>query len=163
MSKKLGFYTLTNETIKSMKDLVKVTKETQKEFGSDLCANIKNELISRNTCSGSYCEVIRKCQCNDKEILAGGFHTHVRTPEPSLADLVLAMEYGIECIGSGKYNRINCYIIKKNIKSEDKNDILSKSSELLNKVRNVTFYDHVKMKDLEILIKKEYVDKFSIK
>ena len=159
MSKKIGFYKLDNVSIKLMDNLVKRTQHDQKEHGFDLCANPKNILVPRNICHGNGCDIERKGQCKENEFLVGGFHTHIRTPEPSLSDLALVMEYGMECIGSGKYDKVNCYTIKKNIKSKDRNDIINKSSEIINKAKNITYDNVVKMKKLEDLIKKEYVDK----
>lgn len=164
MSKKLGIYTLTDETIKLMKDLVKKTKDEQKEHGFDLCTDMKNDTLKeRNICTGGNCEIIRTGQCKENEFLIGGFHTHIWNPEPGLADLVNVVEYGLECIGSGEHSKIDCYTVKDNLKEKDRTRITTDSLKLINVKKEKLYYEDVmKIKVLENEIKSKYVNKIPI-
>ncbi len=143
MSVKLSFYKLPDKSIKIMKDLLDISRKKKVETGVDLCANMKDELVTRNICVGEKCSVERTKSCEKNEFLIGGYHTHISpfSSKLSLSDSVMALKYGIECIGTVRENSIKCYIIKENNPPKKQDKLYNQALELLKKQKEGTLYE----------------------
>lgn len=169
MSKKLNSFILKGDTINLMKDLLQRTKQDRLERGFDLCLNIvTKELIHRNVCTGSICEIKIKGECDfgKLEILEGGYHTHSSplSSRPSLHDLVIGLQYGIECIGAARDDSIKCYI-KKQFPAKEESIVMTRALELTNKFDNrcLTEKEFKEFMKLEDIIREKYFKTFDIK
>ncbi len=149
-----------------MKNLLDKTKKDRLEKGFDLCLNNNKELIARNICSGSSCEVDRKAECEKGEILKGGYHTHIPglSSRPSLHDLLIGLQYGMECIGTAKDNTIKCYV-KKQFSSKEESIVMTRGLELINKFedRNLIENEFDEFMRLEDTIKEKYFTIYDLK
>lgn len=163
---KLNGFKLRDDTISVMKDLLQDTKQNKLERGFDLCSNIiTKELSARNICTGSRCEIRPKSKCKYGEGMEGGFHTHPDlTSKPSLADLVMGLQFGIECVGGVKDNSIKCFV-KKQFPFREEQNITTRAVELLGKYHKkiLTKEDIIEFTELENKIRTEYFREFRIK
>lgn len=162
---KLNGFKLRDNTISTMKGLLRDTKQDKLERGFDLCSNITTkELLARNICTGSRCQIMPKRKCRFGEGLEGGFHTHPDlTSKPSLADLVMGLQFGIECVGGVKDNSIKCFV-KKQFPFREEQNITTMAVDLLGKYHKqiLTKEDIREFTKLEKKIRTEYFKEFRI-
>lgn len=168
MSKALDGLILKDSTIDIMKDLLRKTKQDRLERGFDLCADISSkELIPRNICTGSACEIEMEGKCNLRkgEKLKGGYHTHRRggDPLPSLHDLVAGLQLGIECIGAVENDTIKCYVRKQSL-TREVYTVMSKATQLTDKFNtgSLTEQEAEKYMELQNVIREKYFRIFNI-
>lgn len=136
MPKKLDSFFLMDNTINLMKGLLDDTKRTGLEHGFDLCINPRERILkAENFCVGTKCEVPSPKECKKGEILVGGFHTHPPpfSPRPSLDDLKIGLQLGIECIATVKDNSIKCYVKKEDISFKKESETISEMDKLIKK------------------------------
>src|SRR3990167_1040786 len=104
-------FILSDDLVKKMKCKIEETKEKKIELGFGLCRIGKSNIIrSGGDCTGTECSLteIRECKVG---YYVGGYHTHPRTgTKPSIADLIIAYDEGVECIGSVIENDIKCVV-----------------------------------------------------
>lgn len=160
MPKKLDSFFLMDNTINLMKSLLDDTKRTGLEHGFDLCVNQRERILkAENFCVGDKCEVRRPQECKKGEILAGGFHTHPSpfTSRPSLDDLRIGLQLGIECIGTIKDNSIKCYVKKEKIPFREESNVIQKIDKLIKKrdEKTLTQEDFKEFMRLEDNLKKK--------
>lgn len=104
-------FILPDDLVKKMKGKIEETKEKKIELGFGLCRIGKSNIIRPGgDCTGTECALteIRECMVGS---YIGGYHTHPRTgTKPSIADLIIAYDEGVECIGSVIENDIKCAV-----------------------------------------------------
>lgn len=92
------------------------------------------------------------------------YHTHPIpfSSEPSMADLVLGLVRGINCIGSVKDNTIKCYV-KKKIPEKEENIVIEEAIKLIKKGYRLTVDEHFMKMGFQDYIIKKYFDTIDIK
>lgn len=104
-------FILSDDLIKKMKDKIGETREKKIELGFGLCRIGKSNIIKPGRdCTGTECSLTEPRECRVGSYV-GGYHTHPRTgTKPSITDLIIAYEEGIECIGSVIENDVKCVV-----------------------------------------------------
>lgn len=110
---KLNSYTLKDNTIDTMRNMIHDTKIDKLERQFDFCAQHNNILSDMNRCIGDQCSVISRKVCVEGKF-TGTYHTHPSpfSEKPSSGDLLNIQSEGMGCVGSAKTNRIRCFIYK---------------------------------------------------
>lgn len=167
MPKKLDSLFLMDNTINVMKSLMDDSKRTGKEYGFDLCVSNTNRIIkAKNFYEGERGEVKATEECGKDEVLVGSFHTHPSpfSPRPSIQDLGIGLEHGINCIGTIKDKDITCYVKKDDIPINKQNEILDKIDNYTKKLDNKTLTQTEvnEIYTLEDTLKEQYFHKFKI-
>lgn len=81
MRPKLNHITLPDNIIGEMKSLIRQTRRNDLEYGFDICEKISktvrsDDLIIRNECQGTSCDIKLPKGCPKDEKLVGVYHTH---------------------------------------------------------------------------------------
>lgn len=157
---KLDSFFLFDNTVNLMKSLLDDTKRTGSEHAFDLCINERERIIkAENFCVGNKCEVQPYQECKKGEILVGGFHTHALpfTSRPSLDDLKLGLQFGIQCIATVKDSSIKCYVKKEDIPFRKDSELIVEIDGLIKKrdEKSLTAKDFKRYMKLEDNVKKK--------
>lgn len=168
MTKKLNSYFLMDNTINLMKSLLDDSKKKSIEHGFDLCVGKRERILkAENPCIGDKCQVELLGRCKENENLVGCYHTHPPpfSSRPSLDDLSIGLNYGINCIGTAKEDNIICYVKKDDISFQQMRNLKVKISKLISKQENrsLTYEDIKEIENLENNVKKDYFHKYVIK
>lgn len=120
----LNSFILPDDLVKKMKYKIEETKEKKIELGFGLCRIGRSNIIKHGgDCTGTECSLTEPRECRVGSYI-GGYHTHPRTgTKPSIADLIIAYDEGIECIGSVIENDIKCAVRTGPIVQEAKEEI----------------------------------------
>ena len=119
----LNSYLLPEDIVTKMKERIEETKKARVELGFGLCRLKSNIVRSGEECTGEKCMILVREICPQAGLYVGGFHTHpTASAKPSIADLLHAYRNDVECIGSVKEDKIQCYIRvePKNPQTEEK-------------------------------------------
>lgn len=109
----LNSFIIPNDTVNNMKTKIEETKEKKIELGFGLCKIGRSNIIRPGgDCTGTECALTEPRKCGIGYYI-GGYHTHPRTgTKPSISDMAVAYDQGIECIGSVRENDIKCIVRK---------------------------------------------------
>lgn len=112
MSIKLNSFILSDKLINRMKETFLESWNLGIEAGFDLCQKKNGDIVDRNLCTGTECEIRLKSKCPINEKFVGNFHTHPDAFDtlPSENDLANSYGTGISCIADQW--EINCYLRK---------------------------------------------------
>ena len=102
-------FILSDDLVKKMRHKIEETREKKIELGFGLCRIGRSNIIRPGgDCAGTECALTEPRECKVGSYI-GGFHTHPRTgTKPSIADLIIAYDEGVECIGSVIEDDIKC-------------------------------------------------------
>lgn len=121
METKLNSYTLLDDSIKIMRDILNKSRKDKKEVGLTMCSKEDNVITLRGEQHGDTYQIPIKRQCNKGEEYVGYYHTHRGLSKASSADLRLCGTSKILCIGGKaeqkgqgerKNDNISCYTWK---------------------------------------------------
>lgn len=124
MTVKLNSFTLPDKVIDIMKEKLRKSEETKREFGFNLCKiDDTDELKDDVHCIGSECNIrlYETCKIGKK---VGLFHTHPinggsGATKMSLSDMQNGYFYGITCIAGVEDKKIKCFVRKNDFNQED--------------------------------------------
>lgn len=138
MSIKIDSITIPDIIINKMKDQLEKTRISGIEHGFNICRDNGN-IIDKDECTGTYCQIKMKGECEGNIKKIGDYHTHPRGSNlMSINDLYVACLYDFKCIGSVRDNEIKCFVKKpisypKNCLNEAKDIILERERLSKNK------------------------------
>lgn len=119
MPTRLNSFTLPDSIIKKMEDQIEKTRNTNIEYGFNIC-KYNGGIIDKDECTGNSCEIRINRECSNQDITpkVGDYHTHpMGGPKMSLADMKTACHFDFKCIGAID-NSIRCFI-KKSVHSPE--------------------------------------------
>lgn len=153
---KLNSFSISDEIIKKMENLLQKTSNTGLEHGFNLC-NDNNMIVAKDECIGTYCEIkiMHECSNQKKTPKVGDFHTHPRgKPEMSIMDMKRGCLFDFKCIGAAQDDSIKCFSRKKIKNSENCSkeiDDIIKQRELLVKETILLRSRHLEINKLRSL------------
>lgn len=119
MSTNIDIFTLPDNVVEKMKELLKI--KTESEAGFTMCARKTDNIIEVKNVTTEFSEKVRlKTNCPTGFISIGTYHTHpTRSSRASGTDLANTCDHIADCIGSAEDNKIKCYIKRKDTDNID--------------------------------------------
>lgn len=120
----INSFIISDDLAKKMRDKIEETKEKKIELGFGLCRIGRSNIIKPGgDCTGTECSLTEPRECRVGSYI-GGYHTHPRTgTKPSIADLIIAYDEGVECVGSVIENDVKCVVRSGPIVSQVREEI----------------------------------------
>jgi len=111
MAIQVNSYILPNSVAEKMIAKINETRDKKIELGFSLCLTKKGNIITAGDgCAGTQCEMLQPKECPTGNYI-GGYHTHPKSgTKPSIADLAVAYNDEVGCIGSVRDEKIMCMV-----------------------------------------------------